>query len=34
MSEKNEEGRGTRKKDWLGSIEEGERERRRKPKKI
>ena len=33
MSEKNEEGRGTRKKDWHGSIEEGERGGRRKTKK-
>ena len=33
ISEKNEEGRGTRKKDWHGSIEEGERGGRRKTKK-
>ena len=33
INEKNEKGRGTRKKDWHGSIEEGEREGTRKTKK-
>ena len=33
ISEKNEEGRGTRKKDWHGPIEEDERGGRRKTEK-